>query len=154
MSDLMDDTQDFGWNPAKASHTVLLCSMEEGKISWQDTSKIDRIRRTHVQRATTSQTTHNPRKSKMTMQTPANFIKISHVHKKGTIRQGVRITNMFVPFVMLMAANWPILPNNVDWLDQPEQIGHCPAAVPKQCQNKLNHTLYIVIIPRCIRTEL
>ena len=44
MSDLMDDAQDFGWNPAKASHAVLLCRMEEGKISWQETLKIDRIR--------------------------------------------------------------------------------------------------------------
>ena len=41
--DLMDDAHDFGWNPAKASHAVLLCRMEEGKVAWQDTAKIDRI---------------------------------------------------------------------------------------------------------------
>ena len=43
LSDLMDDAQDFGWNPAKACHTVLLCHIEEGKISWQET-KIDRVK--------------------------------------------------------------------------------------------------------------
>ena len=32
---------DFGWNSAKASHVVLLCCLEEGKVSWQDTTKTD-----------------------------------------------------------------------------------------------------------------
>ena len=55
ISDLMDDAQEFGWNPAKACHAVMLCSMEEGKIVWQDTAKIDMIRRSHVQRSSNSQ---------------------------------------------------------------------------------------------------
>ena len=33
LSDLMEDSQDFGWQSAKAAHAVLLCKMEENKIS-------------------------------------------------------------------------------------------------------------------------
>ena len=31
----MEDTSDFSWVSAKASHAVLLCKMEEGKLSGQ-----------------------------------------------------------------------------------------------------------------------
>ena len=34
MTDLMEDSHDFGWAAAKASHAVLLCRMEEGKVKW------------------------------------------------------------------------------------------------------------------------
>ena len=30
LSDLMEDTTDFSWQGAKASHAVLLCEMERG----------------------------------------------------------------------------------------------------------------------------
>ena len=33
MISLLDDAQDFSWQAAKASHTILLCLMEQGKIS-------------------------------------------------------------------------------------------------------------------------
>ena len=53
--DLLDDTTDFSWASAKASHAVLLCCMEQGEIkSWSDTEKIDRVRRAHAQRHTTA----------------------------------------------------------------------------------------------------
>ena len=39
MSDL--NAQDFGWSQAKASHAVLLCCTEEGKVTWLETVKID-----------------------------------------------------------------------------------------------------------------
>ena len=55
ISDLMNDAQDVGWNPAKVSHAVLLCHMEEGKILWQEMAKIKRIRRTHTQRSSYNQ---------------------------------------------------------------------------------------------------
>ena len=35
---------------AKGSHAVVLCKMEENKIQWQDTNKIDRLHRVHAQR--------------------------------------------------------------------------------------------------------
>ena len=36
MTDLMEDSHNFGWSAAKASHTVLLCrmEMEEAKVTW------------------------------------------------------------------------------------------------------------------------
>ena len=51
LSEIMEDANDFSWQSAKASHVVLLCRMEEGKVDWADTVKIDRIRRAHAQRA-------------------------------------------------------------------------------------------------------
>ena len=50
LSELMDDAQDFGWTSAKGAHAVLLCRMEEGKVNWANTEKIDRIRRAHAQK--------------------------------------------------------------------------------------------------------
>ena len=50
LGEIMEDAQDFTWQSAKASHTVLLCRMEEGKVDWLETAKIDRIRRAHAQR--------------------------------------------------------------------------------------------------------
>ena len=39
---LLDDTNDFSWQSAMASHAVLLCQMEQGKISsWSETEKIE-----------------------------------------------------------------------------------------------------------------
>ena len=47
---LLDDSNDFSWQAAKASHAVLLCRMEQGEvISWSETDKIDRIRRANAQ---------------------------------------------------------------------------------------------------------
>ena len=36
MSDLMEDSHDFGWQVAKGCHAVLLVKMEEGKVAWED----------------------------------------------------------------------------------------------------------------------
>ena len=47
LSEIMDDSHDFGWGAAKGAHAVLLCKMEEGRLNWAETSKIDRIRRAH-----------------------------------------------------------------------------------------------------------
>ena len=52
---LLDDCNDFSWSSAKASHAVLLCGMEQGEIKdFTETDKIDRVRRAHVQRHTSS----------------------------------------------------------------------------------------------------
>ena len=50
LSDIMEDSQDFGWPSAKGAHAVLLCKMEQDKIQWHETSKIDRVRRAHAQK--------------------------------------------------------------------------------------------------------
>ena len=48
---LLDDSNDFSWNSAKACHAVLLCLMEQGEIKdYKQTDLIDRIRRAHAQR--------------------------------------------------------------------------------------------------------
>ena len=48
---LLDDSNDFSWQAATASHAVLLCRMEQGEVtSWSETDKIDRIRRANAQR--------------------------------------------------------------------------------------------------------
>ena len=39
----MEDANDFSWQAAKASHAVMLCRMEEGKVEWHETHKLDRI---------------------------------------------------------------------------------------------------------------
>ena len=55
LGNLMEDTSDFSWEAAKASHAILLTNMEGDRIKWGDTDKIDRIRRAHVQRHVTPQ---------------------------------------------------------------------------------------------------
>ena len=48
---LLDDSNDFLWHAAKASHAVLLCRMEQGEVtSWSETDKIDRFRSANAQR--------------------------------------------------------------------------------------------------------
>ena len=50
LGDLMEDATDFSWQGAKAAHAVLLCEMERGSLSWEDTDRIDRVRRAHAQK--------------------------------------------------------------------------------------------------------
>ena len=45
LGEIMEDAQDLTGN-----RPVLLCCMEEGKVDWLETAKIDRIRRAHAQR--------------------------------------------------------------------------------------------------------
>ena len=48
---LLDDSNDFSWAAAKASHAVLLCRMEQGEIiDYTQTDLVDRVRRAHAQR--------------------------------------------------------------------------------------------------------
>ena len=47
---LLDDSNDFSWQAAKASYAVFLCRMEEDDLtSWSDMDKIDRIQCTNTQ---------------------------------------------------------------------------------------------------------
>ena len=50
LSDLMEDANDFSWHGAKAAHAVLMCDMERGAVTWDDTAPIDRVRRAHAQK--------------------------------------------------------------------------------------------------------
>ena len=37
LADLMKDSTDFSWQEAKASYAILLCEMERGAVTWNDT---------------------------------------------------------------------------------------------------------------------
>ena len=50
LADIMADATDFSWQNAKATHAVLLCNMERGAVTGDNSDKIDRIRRAHAQR--------------------------------------------------------------------------------------------------------
>ena len=56
LSDIIEDSHDFGWSSAKGCHAVLSVKMEEGKIDWSDIDKIDRVRRIPAQRSAQTQT--------------------------------------------------------------------------------------------------
>ena len=48
LGNLMEDATDFSWQSSKASHVVLLCEMERGRVNLEDTTRLDRIRRAHA----------------------------------------------------------------------------------------------------------
>ena len=54
LGNLMEDASDFSWDSAKACHAILLTNMEADRISWNETDKLDRIRRAHGQRHVTA----------------------------------------------------------------------------------------------------
>ena len=88
LSDIMDDCSDFGWQSAKAAHAVLLCKMEDQKISWGQTEKIDRIRRVHAQKPSTQMAQSKIFASRKTM--PCRFYqKSSCSHKTDHETGGV-----------------------------------------------------------------
>ena len=50
MADLMEDTTNFSWRKAKTAHAILCCELERGTVTWEDVSRIDRIRTAHAQK--------------------------------------------------------------------------------------------------------
>ena len=50
LANLLEDASDFNFDNAKACHAVVLTTMEQDQVSWQDTSELDRFRRQHAQR--------------------------------------------------------------------------------------------------------
>ena len=73
LSEIMKDVNDFSWQSAKASHAVLLCRMEEGKVEWSDTIKIDRIRHAHAQRLPPQNLASNSKPKSETKTTVCRF---------------------------------------------------------------------------------
>ena len=68
VTDLMEDAQDFGWPSAKGAHALILCRMEEGKVNWSMSDKLDRLRRAHAQKIVTNPTTTRSSRGKMDTQ--------------------------------------------------------------------------------------
>ena len=65
MTDIMEDAQDFGWPSAKGAHALILCRMEEGKVNWLMSDKLDRLRRAHAQKIMTNPINPQGTKGKM-----------------------------------------------------------------------------------------
>ena len=49
---------------AKAVHALILCRMEEGKVNWLMSDKLDHLRRAHAQKIVTSQSMNSQNKVK------------------------------------------------------------------------------------------
>ena len=47
-ADLMEDATDFSWS--NAASAVILCEMERGRLTWEDSDRLDRLRRAHAQK--------------------------------------------------------------------------------------------------------
>ena len=45
----MEDASDLSWESANASHAIVLTNMEDDRLQWSDTEKLDRLRRAHAQ---------------------------------------------------------------------------------------------------------
>ena len=118
---LLDDSNDFSWQAAKASHAVLLCRMEQGEIaSWTETEKIDRIRRANAQRHTSEPLPNNGGQKfknkvipirKMPNQCHAYILMIILVHLPNTMKQkGCSIGIFAVILLHRMARSALIVP--------------------------------------------
>ena len=91
---LMEDANDFSWDAARASHAVLLCRMEQGEVTgYNETDKLDRIRRENAQRhlPTPSNDSYNfSKKSKVNKTlTCSYFNQGTCMHQKSHDNKGV-----------------------------------------------------------------
>jgi len=59
LRDVMTDTVDYSWDSARNSHAVLLQQMEQGRITWQDRTQVQEVRRRYAQ--TNGPTLHQSR---------------------------------------------------------------------------------------------
>ena len=102
LSEIMEDSHDFGWGAANGAHPVLLCKMEEGRVDWADTHKIDRIRRAHAHKVQNYNTSlHSIKRNEVPL--PKNSFKNPHVHIKLTMKQTIIPTSMSAASVFPMA---------------------------------------------------
>ena len=108
---LLDDANDFSWSSAKASHTVMLCRIEQGEVTgWSDVKKIDRIRRAHAQRHISQQGTQNAKNQDKSQNiskkvVPGVYYKKNLVCKRRIMRPREYFTGMFVP----LAGRWMVI---------------------------------------------
>ena len=93
LSEIMEDSHDFGWSAAKGSHAVLLCKMEEGRITWDETHKIDRVRRAYAHRSTSSsQASHvNKKLGNKDQSMPCRYYQKNSCSHKGDHETGGRL---------------------------------------------------------------
>ena len=51
LTELFQNTCDFGWQAAKGAHLVVMTKMEESLINWSDLKKVNKVRKTYVRSA-------------------------------------------------------------------------------------------------------
>ena len=92
LSDIMEDSHDFGWASAKGSHAILLCKMEEGRITWEETNKIDRVRRAYAHRSTSQpQGAHSKKVASKDNSAPCRYYQKNSCSHKGDHETGGRL---------------------------------------------------------------
>ena len=93
LSEIMEDSHNFGWSAAKGSYVVLLCKMEEGRITWDETHKIDRVRRAYAHRSTSSsQASHaNKKLGNKDQSMPCRYFQKNSCSHKGDHENGGRL---------------------------------------------------------------
>ena len=76
LTELFQNTCDFGWQASKGAHLVVMTKMEEGLVTWSDLKKVNRIRKTYVRSAGGSNngnTDNNSYKNKKTTRKPSSM---------------------------------------------------------------------------------
>ena len=83
--ELMEDAHDFSWLGSKAAHAVVLTKMEDCRVEWEDTHKLERIRRQN-QRLDISENKSNSDLGKHS--NLCKFYQRDACHAKGDHRSG------------------------------------------------------------------
>ena len=76
LTELFQNTCDFGWQAAKGAHLVVMTKMEEGLVSWADLKKVNKVRKTYVRSAggsTNSSTDNNNYNNKKATRKPSSM---------------------------------------------------------------------------------
>ena len=96
VADLMEDCHDFGWQSAKGAHAVVLCHMEENKVNWDETNKLDRLRRVHAQRTPNSYTSLGRKFKSKDKGISCRFYQKGTCGQKSEHEKGASCISMFV----------------------------------------------------------
>ena len=122
--ELMENSHDFGWSAAKGAHAVLLCKMEEGRVHWDDTHKIDRIRRAHAQKVQTLVLKNE--RSQKTIPLQVGISKNRLVRIRRIMRQMVVHIYTYAAIALQMERNIDTPQRTVGKIQK--RVGHCFAA--------------------------
>ena len=84
LTDIMEDAQDIVWASAKGAHALILCRMEEGKVNWLMSDKLDRLRQAHAQKIVNGQSVSSQNKVKTESHgTPCKFFQSGKCSNKN-----------------------------------------------------------------------
>ena len=76
LTELFQNTCDFGWQAAKGAHLVVMTKMEEGLVTWADLKKVNKVRKTYVRSAganSNSNTDNNSYNNKKATRKPSSM---------------------------------------------------------------------------------